>query len=103
MMFNEFTEWMEENSNSYEVFSSKWYDYQTEKNKKRQPAKRWDDKKIKRSGDEQWKQIITNAYQKIRTEKGIPLVNGSQIWIEFMNEVSFIEMFDDGINEIEFE
>ncbi|MCM6930301.1 hypothetical protein NE261_00515 [Enterococcus italicus] len=104
MMFNEFEEWMEENSASRKVFMTKWKDIQIEKNKKRNPVnKKWDMRKIERTGSTQWKTIITNAYQKIRSEKGVPRYNGKQIWIDFMNEVSFLEMFDDGINELEFE
>ena len=46
--------------------------------------------------------LIDNAYEQIKAKKGVPKYNGTQIWIDFMNEYEFLEMFSDGINEMEF-
>ncbi|WP_236691871.1 hypothetical protein [Enterococcus faecalis] len=47
-------------------------------------------------------QLIDNAYEQIKAKKGVPKYKGTQIWIDFMNEYEFLEMFSDGINEMEF-
>ncbi|KAF1297274.1 hypothetical protein BAU15_06045 [Enterococcus sp. JM4C] len=103
MQFKEFQEWLELNSKSKEVFLGKWAASQVEKNKKRQPKKRWDEKKVLRNGLAEWKRAVTGAYDKIRGQKGMPLINGYQIWVDFMDEIGFIEMFDDSISELELE
>lgn len=48
-----------------------------------------------------WKDVVLNAYNVIRAEKGVPIYNGQEIWMEFMNQHNFIEMFDEGMNELE--
>lgn len=102
MMYPDFKDWLEENSN-YDLFIQKATDYQKEKNKNRAPAKRWNESKISRAVNEMWKNTVTNAYQMIRKEKGVPRFNGKQIWLEFIEENNFLEMFDEGISEMSFE
>ncbi|WP_227003456.1 hypothetical protein [Enterococcus faecium] len=77
--------------------------YQIEKNKNRPQKKRWDDKKIDKAVLEMWKQVVTNLYQTIRKEKGVPLINGKEIWLEFIEEQGLIEFFNDSMAELEFE
>ena len=50
-----------------------------------------------------WKQVATNLYQTIRKEKGVPLINGKEIWLEFIEEQGLIEFFNDSMAELEFE
>jgi hypothetical protein len=104
MLFPEFKKYLEDNSRGYEVFVVKATDLQNEKNKKRTgKQKKWSETKIERRVSEMWKDVALNAYNSIRSEKGVPKYNGDQIWIDFMNEVNFLEMFDDGMNELEFD
>jgi hypothetical protein len=103
MQFKEFQEWLEISSKSKDIFLAKWNDSQIEKNKNRQKKKKWDEKKILKTGLDEWKRAVTGAYEKIKGEKGTPAYNGYQIWLNFMEEMSFIEMFDDSISEIEFD
>lgn len=65
--------------------------------------KRWDDKKIDKAVLEMWKQVVTNLYQTIHKEKGVPLINGKEIWLEFIEEQGLIEFFNDSMAELEFE
>ena len=102
MMYQDFKDWLEENSN-YKLFVTKATEYQEDKNKKRAPAKRWNESKIARAVNEMWKNTVTNAYQMIRKEKGIPRINGKQIWLEFIEENNFLEMFNEGIAEMSFD
>lgn len=104
MLFPEFKKYLEDNSRGYKIFIVKAINLQNEKNKKRTgKQKKWPEAKIERQVLEMWKQVVLNAYNSIRAEKGVPKYNGEQIWIDFMNEVNFIEMFDDSMNELEFE
>ncbi|MDW3610133.1 hypothetical protein R6K66_11755 [Enterococcus faecium] len=50
-----------------------------------------------------WKQVVTNLYQTIHKEKGVPLINGKEIWLEFIEEQGLIEFFNDSMAELEFE
>ena len=84
MIYTEFKEWLEKNTTGYETFIVKATNYQIEKNKNRPPKKRWDDKKIDK-------------------EKGVPLINGREIWLEFIEEQGLIEFFNDSMAELEFE
>lgn len=103
MNFNEFNEWLKKNSRGYEVFSTKAMDLQKERNKKRTgKTKKWTDTKMERAAEAMWTDIAKNAYEKIKVEKGVPKYNGTQIWIEFMEEYNFLENFDDSMAELEF-
>lgn len=100
----DFKKWLEENANGYQVFINKANDLQEERNKKRTgKTKKWNEAKIERVVNGMWSDVAQNAYNKIKAEKGIPTYNGTQIWIDFIEEVNFIEMFDDSMNELEFE
>ncbi|RRQ85376.1 hypothetical protein [Enterococcus faecium] len=103
MIYTEFKEWLEKNTTGYETFIIKATNYQIEKNKNRPPKKRWDYKKIDKAVLEMWKQVVTNLYQTIRKEKGVPLINGKEIWLEFIEEQGLIEFFNDSMAELEFE
>lgn len=104
MNFTDFKEWLENNTNGYSIFIRKANDLQLEKNKKRTGKnKKWNDTRIEKEVESMWTTLAQNAYDKIRAEKGIPHYNGKQIWIDFMNEINFIEMFDDSVSDMEFE
>lgn len=104
MNFTDFKEWLEENTNGYGVFIRKSRDLQEEKNKKRTGKnKKWTETRIAKEVESMWATLAKSAHDKIRAEKGIPSYNGKQIWIDFMNEINFIEMFDDSVSDMEFE
>ena len=49
MIYTEFKEWLENNSNSKHIFLTKWKNYQISKNSKRTgKTKKWDDDKPRR-------------------------------------------------------
>ena len=102
MLYPEFKEYLEENTKGYQLFIDKMTENEKEKNKKRPPAKRWNDAKINKVVNELWKQTALNAYNQIRPHVGVPKYNGHQKWVEFMEEHNFIDAFDEGIAEIEF-
>lgn len=102
MLFPEFKKYLEEHSSGYEIFLIKATNMQNEKNKKRTgKTKKWTDVKIQRQVEGMWRDVVLNAYNVIKAEKGVPIYNGQEIWTEFMNQHNFIEMFDEGMNELE--
>ncbi|STF08819.1 Uncharacterised protein [Enterococcus gallinarum] len=48
------------------MFIEKALENEKAKNKKRQPAKRWNDAKLEKSVNDSWKQVSLNAYNQIR-------------------------------------
>lgn len=103
MLYHEFKEWLEENVTGTQVFAKKALEYELEKNKKRSGKAKWNDAKVKRAADERYKKAITGAYDQIKAKKGVPKYNGRQIWLDFIEEVNFIETFNEGVDEVEFE
>lgn len=102
MELKTFKQYLEENSRGYRIFTSKALDYQIAKNKTRTKNK-WNDAKIERTVQEMWKQVVNNAYDKIKSQKGNAYPGSEKIWINFMNEIEFIDMFDESMAELEIE
>ena len=50
-----------------------------------------------------WKQVVNNAYDKIKSQKGRAYPGSDKIWIAYMNEIEFIDLFDESMAELEFE
>ncbi|HAP3558623.1 TPA: hypothetical protein IUD88_001218 [Enterococcus faecalis] len=104
MLYHEFREYLEENArHSLELFIEKATEYQLEKNKNRSGKSKWNEAKVQRAIDAMLDRLIDGAYEQIKAQKGVPKYNGRQIWIDFMNEHDFLEMFSDGVSEMEFE
>lgn len=103
MTINEFLEYLENNLSSYNLFIDKATEHQLEKNKKRPPKKRWDEKKMNRAVETMWKSSMQVAYDKVKTEIGIPRFDGYERWVEFIGEKELLEAINDSISELEFE
>lgn len=103
MTFNEFLTYLESNLSNSDLFFIKSEEYQLEKNKKRPPKKRWDEKKINRAIDTMWKSSMQVAYDKVKTEIGVPRFDGYEKWINFLDEKEMLEAINDSISELEFE
>lgn len=103
MLYYEFKEYLEEHATGIEAFAKKALENELEKNKKRSGKAKWNDAKVQKAADDAYKRAITNAYDQIRAKKGVPKYNREQVWIDFMEEVNFIEMFNESVDEVEFE
>lgn len=103
MLYHEFKEYLEENATGTQVFAKKALENELEKNKKRSGKAQWNDAKVQKAADDAYKRAITNAYDQIRAKKGVPKYNREQVWIDFMEEVNFIEMFNESVDEVVFE
>ncbi|HHA4396196.1 TPA: hypothetical protein ACOBTX_000022 [Enterococcus faecium] len=102
MIYPEFKEWLEINSTGYEVFLIKATEYQIEKNMARPSKKRWSDKKINRAVNEMWKQVVTNAFEQVKNARKTANA-GMKTWQQFLNEIEFVESFNDGMAEMSFD
>jgi hypothetical protein len=103
LLYYEFKEWLEENATGTQVLAKKALENELEKNKKRSGKAKWNDAKVQKAADDAYKRAITNAYDKIKAQKGVPKYNREQVWIDFMEENNFIELFNEGVDEAEFE
>lgn len=104
MIYQEFKEWLEKNARGYELFYDKALELQHARNKKRTgKTKKWTVLKMERVVENMWGDVAKNAYEKIKAEKGVPKYNGYKIWLDFLNEIQFLENFDDSMAELEFE
>ena len=62
---NELLEYIDNNSAAITIFKDKVRTEQETKNKKRQPAKRWNEVKIERTVDKFTDDFISNVYDKL--------------------------------------
>lgn len=103
MLYDEFKDYLESNaSRTLDQFLEKVTLFEQEKNKTR-GKKRWNEAKVQRVIDMMYDQLISNAYEKIKAEKGVPKYNGTEIWIDFMTKHDFLDMFAESIDELEIE
>lgn len=104
MTLNEFVEFLEQQLSSKNAFYDKSLDNQHARNKRRSPTnKRWPEEKITREVDKQWKDLMNNIYNTVRTDvkKTIPSQKG---WLEYFSENDeFIESINNSIYDLEFE
>lgn len=103
MTFNEFLDYLEKNLSSYELFLIKAEEYQVGKNKKRPPAKRWNEKKLNKSITVMWKQSMEVGYNNIKSQIGKVQFDAHEKWLEFIVKHDILESINDSISELEFE
>ncbi|MDT2814323.1 hypothetical protein P7H75_05650 [Vagococcus carniphilus] len=103
MTINEFLEFLEKHLSNYNLFIEKSTEYQLEKNKKRTPKKRWDEKKINRVVNGMWKSSMQVAYDKVKSEVGVPRYDGYEKWTDFIEKNDLLEAINNSISELEFE
>lgn len=102
MSISEFITYIEARLNSKDAFYAKSLDDQLARNQRRAPAKRWNEVKMERVIDKQWKELLTNVYNQIRPQinKDLP---GDEAWLNFLTQDDFLESIDESVFEIEFE
>lgn len=103
MKFNEFIEFLNKNLNSKNTFLEKATEFQNEKNKKRTPAKRWNDVKIERAVDKMWTELAKNVYNKVKPGVTVKSYDANGSWIEYLEKNEVLENIDDMIVDLEFE
>lgn len=103
MNYQDFMEYMQENLTSYTFFMEKAKNFQLEKNKVRAAKAKWNEAKVERATSQMWTQGMDTLYGQLKTQIGIPALNGTQKWIAFIEENEVIENVNEGLSEVEFE
>lgn len=104
MIYPEFKNYLENNASGFEVYLEKAMDLQISRNKNRseKKGKKWNQVRMERAAYEMWEQVANMAYQQIKDGRK-ELKAGMKTWEQFIEEVEFIETFNNGIDEMEFE
>ncbi|HEP1541728.1 TPA: hypothetical protein ACHRZB_001673 [Streptococcus pyogenes] len=108
MYFDEFKEYVENNSRAHDYFFERALDYQNAKNARRTPAhKRWKEQKVLKEVETMWTNVVKQLYDNIKLNGKFRkrFMHQEEIdeWVSFMNEHEILESFADSMAEIEFE
>lgn len=100
---NELLEYIETNSAVITIFKDKVRTAQKVKNKKRQPAKRWNEAKIERTVDKITDEFINNVYDKLAKGVKANRRTTKQQWITFIEEHEILDELEESVIMISFE
>lgn len=98
---NELLEYIDTNSTAITTFKDKVRAEQEAKNKKRQPAKRWNDAKIERFVNKYTDDFISNVYDKLY--KGVKNNRNAprNKWIEFIETNEILDSLEESVSMME--
>ena len=98
---NELLEYIDTNSTAITIFKDKVRTEQEAKNKKRQPAKRWNEAKIERTVDKFTDDFISNVYDKLY--KGVKADRNTprNKWIEFIETNEILDSLEESVSMME--
>lgn len=98
---NELLEYIDSNSTAIAIFKDKVRTEQEAKNKTRQPAKRWNEAKIKRIVDKYTDDFIVNVYDKLY--KGVKANRNTprNKWIEFIETNEILDSLEESVSMME--
>ena len=98
---NELLEYIDTNSTAITIFKDKVRADQKAKNKKRQPAKRWNEAKIERTVDKFTDDFIGNIYDKLY--KGVKANRNTpkNKWIEFIETNEILDSLEESVSMME--
>lgn len=99
LRYKEFLAYLENNLDGYHSFMEKAMEYQGEKNKKRQPAKRWNEEKMQKAAYDMWKTAMEPLYNQIKAAVKSDM---EFIWIDFIRKNDVFDSVNEGISELDF-
>ena len=99
----ELLENIDNNSIAVVNFKDKVRADQQAKNKKRQPAKRWNDARIERQVDKFTDQFISNIYDKLARAIKANNHTPKEKWIKFIEENELLDDLEESVSMIDFE
>ncbi|MCC4348438.1 hypothetical protein LMB39_04485 [Limosilactobacillus reuteri] len=98
---NELLEYIDANSTAVTIFKDKVRSDQEAKNKKRQPAKRWNDAKIERVVNKYTNDFISNVYDKLYKGMKATRNTSSQEWIELIETNEILDDLEESVSMME--
>ena len=98
---NELLEYIDANSSVITTFKDKVRDDLNAKNKKRQPAKRWNDARIERQVDKLTDTFIDNIYDKLYRGMKATKITPREQWISFIDENEILDSLEESISMLE--
>ena len=96
-------EYINNNSNIIPSFKDKVRADQQYKNKKRQPAKRWNDARIERQVDKFTDEFINNVYDKLSRAIKANNHTTKERWIKFIEANEILDELEESVSMIDFE
>ena len=98
---NELLEYIDANSSAITVFKDKVRSDQEATNKKRQPAKRWNDARIERQVDKYTDEFISNVYDKL--SKGVKATRSTprEKWVAFIESNEILDSLEESVSMME--
>ena len=100
---NELLEYIDSNSTAIAIFKDKVRTEQEAKNKKRQPAKRWNEAKIERTVDKFTDDFISNVYDKLYKGMKANRNTSNQKWIAFIETNEILDDLEESVSMMEIE
>lgn len=98
---SELLEYIDNNSTAITIFKNKVRTEQEAKNKKRQPAKRWNEAKIERTVDKFTDDFIGNVYDKLYKGMKANRNTSSQKWIAFIETNEILDDLEESVSMME--
>ena len=98
---NELLEYIDTNSSAITIFKDKVRTDQETKNKKRQPAKRWNEVKIERVVDKFTDDFIDNVYDKLYKGMKANRNTSNQEWINFIENNEILDSLEESVSMME--
>ena len=99
----ELLEYIDNNSNAVINFKDKVRADQQAKNKKRQPAKRWNDARIERQVENFTNEFIANIHDKLSKALKANNHTPKEKWIKFIEENELLDDLGESVSMIDFE
>ncbi|PWT56675.1 hypothetical protein DKZ29_10940 [Limosilactobacillus reuteri] len=98
---NELLEYIDNSSTAITIFKDKVRAEQEAKNKKRQPAKRWNEAKIERTVNKFTDDFIGNVYDKIYKGMKANRNTSNQEWIDFLETNEILDDLEESVSMME--
>lgn len=99
----ELLEYIDNNSNAITNFKDKVRTNQQAKNKKRQPAKRWNEAQIERQVDKFTDAFVSNIYNKLFRAIKANNHTPKERWIKFIEDNEILDDLEESVSMIDFE
>ncbi|KRL04238.1 hypothetical protein [Liquorilactobacillus oeni] len=98
----QFQEYLENNSQAISLFNNKALEFQENKNKKRQPAKKWNEARLERESEKMLAAFITSVYEKMKSHVKENTLEPEKSWIAFIDENDILDELEESIIEMQF-